>query len=162
MASNHLFLVHDLNGGPCLIWGNGSLKSLSNRFLERILERGIFGKLFIPPRLDMSHRMVSFTTWESIPESFLARCTRACAAGCGSGLSQSRDCAIVWHLEGLHQAISAHNDERKGMCGPKRFLGGPRRNGQCFRLACCPNYKRMMTLPWNNTVPCGSTPVVNA
>ena len=24
------------------------------------------------------------------------------------------------------------------------------------------NYKRITTLPWNNTVPCGSTPVVNA
>jgi hypothetical protein len=73
----------------------------------------------------MSHRMVSFTARERIHESLLARFTRACSAGRGSGLSQSRECAIVWHLAGYPQAVLAPQRREEGHVRPKAIPGRP-------------------------------------
>jgi hypothetical protein len=53
-------------------------------------------------------------------------------------------------------------DERKGMCGPKRFLVGLRRNGHRWKLACCPSYRRIPMPPWSNIVTSGNRRTVSA
>jgi hypothetical protein len=78
------------------------------------------------------------------------------------GRERRRGCAAVWRLAGYHQAIPLHNDARKGICGPKRFLVVLRRNGPRWRPTCCPNYRRTMMPHWSNTVPCGSKLTANA
>ncbi len=62
----------------------------------------------------------------------------------------------------LHSNGISNNNERKGMCGPKRFLVAPRRNGHRWRLVCCPSYRHMTMLRWSNTVTSGNRLTVSA
>ncbi len=56
--------------------------------------------------------------------------------------------------------IKQRRDE--GTSSPKRSLVVMQRNGHRCRLACCPSYWHTTMPPWNNIVPCGSRPMVNA
>src|SRR5260370_20584895 len=60
------------------------------------------------------------------------------------GRERRRGGAAVWRLAGYHQALPLHNDARKGICGPKRFLVVLPRNGPRWRPTCCPNDRRTM------------------